>query len=130
MPSKTVPATRSTPPTMIDRSESLGSAPATKACASTTLRTAPRPARSARMRSHAAPTTAWCAPGAGQRNSRVVGVEVRDAVDRCPHAVAALEQDRQVERAEVGDHADAVAEERGPVAEADGRVMVARRHDD
>jgi hypothetical protein len=48
---------------------------------------------------------------AGQRNSRVVGVEVGDAVDRCPHPVAALEQQGQVEGAEVGDHPDAVAEE-------------------
>ena len=67
---------------------------------------------------------------AGQRNSRMVGVEVGDAVDRRLDPVAALEQDRQVEGAEVGDHADAVAEEGGAVAEPDGGVVVARRHDD
>ena len=38
-------------------------------------------------------------PRAGQRNSRVVGVEVGDAVDGSPHAVTALEQQRQVEGA-------------------------------
>src|SRR6478735_6119546 len=66
----------------------------------------------------------------GQRDAGVVGVEVGDAVDRGPDAVAALEQDRQVELAEVGDHADALAEEARAVAEADRGVVVSRGDDE
>ena len=51
MPSKTLVATRETPPTLMSRSDSDGSAPATNACASTTDRVlGPRAARSARTR--------------------------------------------------------------------------------
>ncbi len=77
MPSNVEVATRDTPPTLMSRSESEGSAPATKACAITTERVrGPRPARSERTRTMAASIAAWwdragsCQGSARARGSR------------------------------------------------------------
>ena len=71
MPSKTEVGTSETPPTLMSRSESLGSAPATKAWAST-HRAGPAAgaARSARTRRIASVRAAWWERAGSAHGSR------------------------------------------------------------
>ena len=75
MPSKIGVGTSETPPTLMSRSESLGSAPATKACARTTERVCDgRVARSARTRTIASVSAAsWERPGRPQGSRTASG---------------------------------------------------------
>ncbi len=114
---------------------SLGAAPLTKACATTTLRCPGRAREVGADAVHRGPDDGLVRPGEGlvgdrrEGVPRQVGVQVGDAVDR-DRAVVVGEEHRVGQPRGLGDDADAVVHDPGAEAEPCRGVVVARRQDD